>query len=156
MICEELLARSDADIACRIFASDIDEALLDLARRGVYEGSCMGKLSLERLGAFFTSRADAWTIDPRLAERIEFSRFDLLAEAGSCPPGSIYGNFDLVFCSNLLFYYRSDAQDRIIEKMEACLAPGGYLVTGEAERDIVARRRFRELFPGSAIFQSCA
>ena len=41
----------------------------------------------------------------------------------------------------------------IVEKTGGCLAAGGYLVTGEAERDILENYNYREVFPQSAVFQ---
>ena len=45
---------------------------------------------------------------PALKDRVSFSVYDLLDESSSCPPASIYGEFDLTVCSNLLFYYRPE------------------------------------------------
>jgi chemotaxis methyl-accepting protein methylase len=58
-----------------------------------------------------------------------------------------------VVCANLLFYYNHEYQNVIIEKAGGCLSKGGFLVTGEAEREILVANNYREVFPHSAIFQ---
>jgi chemotaxis methyl-accepting protein methylase len=91
---------------------------------------------------------------PALKDRVSFSVYDLLDERSSCPPASIYGEFDLAFCSNLLFYYRPDIRRSILNQLELCLTPDGYLVTDEAEREIVARHKgFRAVVPGATVFR---
>ena len=83
---------------------------------------------------------------------IDFSVFDLFSEQLSSPPASIFGDFNLVICANLLFYYKHEFRKIILEKVGSCLAKGGYLVTGETERDILLRYNYHEIFPQSAIF----
>jgi chemotaxis methyl-accepting protein methylase len=56
-------------------------------------------------------------------------------------------------CSNLLFYYKPVCRRRIIEKIGHTLAPGGYLVTGETEREILMKYNYQEVFENSAIFR---
>ena len=80
--------------------------------------------------------------------------YDLFDMNSGAPPSSIFGDFDLVVCANLLFYYKPAYRTIILEKTAKCLAPGGYLIAGEAERDILTRNNYREVFPQSAIFQS--
>jgi chemotaxis methyl-accepting protein methylase len=76
-----------------------------------------------------------------------------LTEKCICPPESIFGNFDVVFCSNLLFYFQPINRQLIIDKVGHCLANGGYFITGETEREIIFHYNYREVFPYSAIFQ---
>ncbi len=153
ILSDELLAQES--VALRLFATDNDEAGLTSARQGVYESGSLGKLSVDRLQRYFSPREGrgGYSVLGPIKDAVEFSCFDLLTEEGCCPPMSVFGSFDLVFCSNLLFYYSQGSQLRILKKLEASLAPGGYLATGEAERDILARRGYHEEFPGSALFR---
>ena len=91
-------------------------------------------------------------VRPELKRHIDFSTFDLFCDTLSCPPASIFGDFDLVVCANLLFYYKDDCRKAILAKTGNCLADGGYLISGETERDIVMRSDYREIYPQAAIF----
>jgi chemotaxis methyl-accepting protein methylase len=157
MLCDELMrqasAAPDAVPGYQVFGTDIDERALQTARTGTYTVSALGKVTLKRSEACFLRQGESYTVVQRIRDAVDFSAFDLVTEQGLCPPISIYGSFDLVFCCNLLFYYKPHVQDRILEKLGSCLAPGSCLVTGDAERDIVARHHFREVYPGSAIFK---
>lgn len=77
----------------------------------------------------------------------------MLNKECDCPPTSIFGNFDMVFCANLLFYYNSRAQEHILNKVGNCLAGNGYLMAGEAELDILMKYNYYEIFPQSRIFK---
>lgn len=153
ILCDELTDRSTSDINCRIFATDISEDALALARNGAFLTPTLGKVSLKRIQTYFTCHQEVYTISKLLRECIDFSVFDLISDNGSCPPASIYGNFDLVFCSNMLFYYKPEFRNRVLEKIGNSIARGGYLVTGETEREIAMGNYYREVFVNSAIFQ---
>ena len=71
----------------------------------------------------------------------------------SFPAASIFGDFDLIFCANVLFYYKPEFQSLIINKLKKGLSKEGYIITGEAERTIFLNNNFKEEFPHSAIFK---
>jgi chemotaxis protein methyltransferase CheR len=78
----------------------------------------------------------------------------LLDDHSVCPPASIYGDFDLIICSNLLFYYRPDIRQFILNKAYNSLSPKGFLMTGEAERGIVEKNQgFRPIALSAAVYQ---
>lgn len=153
ILCDELIKSQTTAINCRIFASDMNPEEISNAQKGVYLAPTLGKVTLNRIQTYFTRKREIYTIVPRLKESVDFSVFDLISDIGSCPPASIYGNFDLVFCSNLLFYYKPESRTFILEKLGSSLAREGYLVTGETEREIVRQNNYREVLPNSAIFQ---
>jgi chemotaxis protein methyltransferase CheR len=153
ILCDELIENNNAKITCRIFATDNNPNELMDARKGDFYSAALGKVSLKRIQTYFTLKGETYTISPQLRDIIDFSVFDLLSDPGTCPPASVYGNFDLVFCSNLLFYYKPEFRNSILEKTGNSLAKGGFIITGETEREIVMGNNYREVFVHSAIFQ---
>jgi chemotaxis protein methyltransferase CheR len=153
MLLEELKNGNDNEINYRIFATDQCEAQVDEARKGTYSDAELNNLNMKRAKQWFTKLADSYSVKPELKENIDFSVFDLFSEQLSAPPTSIFGDFDLVVCANLLFYYKSEFQKVIVEKTGNCLANNAYLVVGETERDILMRQNYHEVFPQSGIFQ---
>jgi len=150
---DEMIETSNSKIFCRIFATDKSPLELTYASMGVYQTLSVNKVSLKRIQKYFTKKGDIYTISQNLRKYIDFSVFDLLANHGDSPPASIFGDFDVIFCSNILFYYKPEYRIRILEKMSKNLSPGGFLITGEAEREIVKNYNFKEVFPNSAVFQ---
>ncbi len=137
MLCDEYSKNHASGIRFRIFATDISEAEIQKAQLGVYQENALRNVSHERIGTYFTKNGDGFLVHPKLKEYIDFSTFDLLSERNLCPPASIFGNFDLVFCANLLFYYSQKAQKIMLDKVDTCLDNQGYLVVGDAEKEIV-------------------
>jgi chemotaxis protein methyltransferase CheR len=152
MILEELLPRSEKKMNYRIFATDLQETQLEEARRGSYTENVLGQVSLKRLNRWFEIKGNSFTIHPDLRANIDFSVFDLLDQQLHSPPSSIFGGFDLIFCANLLFYYKAEYRRTIIRKIGSSLANEGYIVTGETEREILLNLNYHEIFMQSAIF----
>ncbi len=144
---------SGGPVPYRIFATDLADP--DMARAGVYHARALGNVRLHHLTKYFSEQDDSFSIVPRLRERVDFSAYDLLDSSSASPAASIYGGFDLILCCNVLFYYRPEARQRILDKVSRALSPGGYFVTGEAEKAIVAgRKTFRAVLQPAAIFQT--
>ena len=154
ILLEELTTARDQPRAYRIFATDLSEPDLASARSGVYTAAAVGNVRLRHLDGCFSRQGESFAIVPRIRARVDFSLYDLLDASTACPPVSIYGDFDLVLCSNVLLYYSPETQRRILDKVQRSLAPGGYLVTGETERQIVERAGgFRAVAPPATVFR---
>jgi chemotaxis methyl-accepting protein methylase len=154
ILLDELTTARGNDINYRIFATDISDRELEIARYGKYDISLLQNMRLKHLQKYFIKTADSYQIIDSIKEKIEFSNYDLLDTSSSCPSMSIFGDFDMIICGNVLFYYRPDIRQRILNKAYYCLSPKGYFVTGEAEKDIVAKNDFfYPLLPSAAIFQ---
>jgi len=141
MLLDELTQAHEPPLAYRIFASDLAEPELAVGRAGEYPANALGNVRQRHLHACFCQHGDNFAIAPRLRARVDFSAYDLLDEGSSSPQASIYGDFELSLCCNLLFYYRPAVQQRILAKICRALTPGGYLVTGETEHEIVPNTR---------------
>jgi chemotaxis methyl-accepting protein methylase len=150
---DEFLRNCPSEGSFRIFATDINPEALAKAQDGIYPLSSLNHVFLKRLNDYFHSSGDTYAVIPELKKYIDFSLFDLLTERSISPPSSIYGDFDIVMCSNILFYYEPVSRRQILEKIYACLAPDGYVITGESEREILKENGFHEIFVNSAIFQ---
>ena len=146
--------RTKQSISYRIFATDHSDVELALARSGVYHADALGNVRLRQLDGYFSRQGEMYAIVTSLKENVEFSRYDLLDQTSNSPAESIYGDFDLVLCCNLLYYYRPEFQQMIIDKLLGNMAKGGYLVTGETERQIVSTGSgLNAISPSASIFQ---
>jgi len=127
----------DKTFKIRIFGTDISEQEIKVAQNGTYQENTLKNVAYGRLSNYFNQKGDKFSIIPELKESIDFSTFDLLNKEFDCPTSSVFGNFDLIFCSNILYYYNRESQYAIIDKLDKSLAKGGYLVVSEAEVKIV-------------------
>lgn len=153
MLLNELKDSNGEKINYRIFATDQSEEQVKLAKAGVYASFELENLKLKKLNRWFDKTHDSYVIKEELKQNIEFSVFDLFNDQHNCPPSSIFGDFDIVICANLLFYYKPEFRNKIINKTRGSLTVDGYLITGETERSIVLASDFHEVYPFSAIYR---
>lgn len=125
----------------RILASDVDTAVLKLAAAGHYVKAALNEIP-ETYRSFnhLDSGEDGWDIPPRLRSIIVFRRINLLRDSFrfSSP-------VDVVFCRNVLIYFKPPEQQQIVEKIAAHLRPDGLLFSGLAESSIVPATLFKSL-----------
>jgi chemotaxis protein methyltransferase CheR len=137
----------------QIFATDLSEDGLQLALKGEFDIKAIRNTKIEYVDRYFRQEGELYVLSQILKEQVNFSHYDLLDSDSSSPPESIYGDFDLVMCSNVLFYYQPEFQQFILRKISNSLKSGGFFITGEAETNIVSSYgAFRQFVSPAAIF----
>ena len=92
----------------QVFASDVDEDSLDVARGGVYPASIADGLSPQRVQRFFVPAVEnQYQVNKQLRESIVFASQNLIAD----PP---FSRQNLVSCRNLLIYLEPEVQHKIL------------------------------------------
>ena len=98
ILLKEGLARSGTRRPVQIFATDIDDRAIEVARAGLYPAAIAADLSAERLEQNFTREDGNYRVAKSLREMFLFSTHDLVKD----PP---FSRLDLVSCRNLLIYF---------------------------------------------------
>jgi len=116
----------------RILASDISRIVLAKAELGVYSNDVVAPVAPSlRRKYFMRSRepgSENVRIVPELRRLIEFRRLNFMdADYG------VSEKMDAIFCRNVIIYFDRATQERILQKLSNCLAPGGYMFVGHAE-----------------------
>ena len=154
MLLDKYCKTSEKALRYRIIATDISQTSLDTAKKGEYNEDAVQNVKVKQMKEYFTKIGDKYIISSALKEHVDFSNYDLLDKSSFYPQESIFGNFDIVFCSNLLFYYNPGQQQFILRKLTRSMAKDGYLITGEAEKYLAANKiGLRMAAPPAAIFQ---
>jgi two-component system, chemotaxis family, CheB/CheR fusion protein len=110
----------------QIFGTDISEKAIEVARSGVYPDSALRDLGDDRRRRFFTKLDRGYRISKSVRELCVFVRHDLARD----PP---FSKLDLVSCRNVLIYFGSALQKRIIATFHYCLNQPGFLLLGRTE-----------------------
>ncbi|HEX6998268.1 MAG TPA: PAS domain S-box protein [Gammaproteobacteria bacterium] len=147
MLLKEEMDRLDSPPQVQIFATDIDEQALSVARRGAYPAAIASEISPARLERFFVRKGDEYHVVKELRELCLFSVHSLIND----PP---FSRLDLVSCRNLLIYLGSHLQKRLIPLFHFALRPGGFLFLGPSESIATHRELFRTLHGKHRISQS--
>jgi len=118
-----------------IFATDIDEAALTIARAARYPAALMDGVSDERRRRFFTAESGGYVLVKPVRDLCVFSPHSILRD----PP---FSHMDLVSCRNLLIYLGAEVQRQVIPIFHYSLRAGGFLFLGMSE----SIGQFSELF----------
>jgi two-component system, chemotaxis family, CheB/CheR fusion protein len=125
LICEAM-EKLEKHPDVQIFASDIDEAAIETARKGVYPDSIAADVSKERLKKFFIREQGVFKVKKQVRDMVVFSLHSIIKD----PP---FSKLDLVSCRNLLIYMDPSLQKKVIPLLHYALNPEGVLFLGSAE-----------------------
>ena len=110
----------------QVFATDLDQEALQVAREALYPAAITADVSEDRLRRFFVQEHRGYRIRREIREMVLFAVHDVLRD-------SPFSRLDLVSCRNLLIYLTREAQARVLETAHFALLPGGKLFLGSSE-----------------------
>ncbi|AJY47277.1 CheR family methyltransferase [Martelella endophytica] len=126
LVREYLNAHDGPKPRIQIFATDIDEDALTIARAGRYPEILLEGVSAERRRRFFNRDGNTYVVKNDIRELCIFSPHSVIQD----PP---YSRMELVSCRNLLIYFGPELQNRVIPTFHYALKPTGYLFLGTSE-----------------------
>ncbi len=142
---EEWLPRQNSDI--RILATDISSRMLEKARIAEYEKETVQDVPARYLARYFSSAgADSspvYRLNDRIKKMVHFARLNLM------DMWPMRGPFDAIFCRNVMIYFDSDTQKRLVQRFHDILVPGGYLLIGHSESLVSNSYGFRYIRPAT-------
>jgi chemotaxis protein methyltransferase CheR len=113
-----------------IQATDISELILEKAKSGIYSSMEAHRgLDAHYLHKYFDhSESGSYQVKPAIRKMVNFSHHNLV---GAWP---FYPKFDLIMLRNVLIYFKQDAKDKVLEKMQQQLnGNDSVLILGAAE-----------------------
>lgn len=126
--------------AFEIFASDINQAVLTRARKGVYRENAFRTTPPDVRQRYFTQETDTtWKISDEIRNRVSFGRLNLYDEARV----GLLGHLDVIFCRNVIIYFDDASKRVVLDNFYNRLVDGGYLLLGHSESLISLSTRFR-------------
>ncbi|MBN2012245.1 protein-glutamate O-methyltransferase CheR [candidate division KSB1 bacterium] len=150
----ELLTKEKIHYDIKLFATDIDQDSLHAAEQGAYPFERIKDVRYQFLKTYFRAEGKAYYIIPEIKKLVSYSYFDMLNTSAFVPPESVFGNFDIVFCRNLLIYFTPQSQDAIFKKLFRAIVKNGYLILGTSEKPPLAfNRYFQQVNDCCGIFQ---
>ena len=136
MLFAETARQMEQPFAVQIFATDIDEQMLQIAREGTYPAAALADIPLPLRERYTMPHAERFTVTTQIRDAIRFSNHSLVKD----PP---FSRIDLVSCRNLLIYFDDRLQQSVMPLLHYALRPGGLLFLGPSE----SVGRFDHLFP---------
>lgn len=118
------------EYAIEIVGSDIDTRVLELARAGTFGKRALMRLTPELIGKYFDALpGERWQIIPELRNSVSFTAVNLVDPDQT----RRHGQFDVVFCRNVLIYFDDTSRRIAAENLYETLLPGGFICLGHTE-----------------------
>lgn len=138
-----------------VLGSDINEAALEKAKRGIYSEWSFRLVDSQVQSRYFKQHKNEWEIDVKLRHSVDFKSVNLVSDNFPNLYNDIY-NMDLIVCRNVFVYFEAQYISIALKKFAQTLKPGGYLMTGHAELHGQTAGEFQpKIFPESVVYQRC-
>ena len=133
ILLNDLFKKKEIFPEIHIFATDLSPQILEKAAKGIYRLDQVKNVKFGILSTYFERQGNSFHLSDRIKKMVSFSVYDMMDSRTYVPPDSIFGNFDLILCRNLLIYFSIDKQKKIFSKLYKATGPNGTLVIGDSE-----------------------
>jgi len=114
------------NISLQVFATDLDNDAIEIARKGIYTTNIVNDVSPERISRFFTPEGDGFRVNATIREMVVFAVQNVIKD----PP---FTKLDFLSCRNMMIYMEAPLQMKLINLFNYSLNPGGILLLGTSE-----------------------
>ena len=128
-----------------IFATDLAQDAIDRARMGHYSKEISSKVSTRQLQRYFTATEEGYQIGKEIREMVIFAPQNMSQD----PP---FTKLDLLLCRNVLIYFDTELQQKLLALFHYALTPGGILFLGNSETTSSTTNLFEALDSKSRIY----
>ncbi len=126
IVLRELIEETHRTIDVQIFATDIDESVIAIARAATYPKSIAADVGAERLRRFFFEEGSEYRVAKSIREMVVFAVQNMVRDPA-------FTRLDLLSCRNVLIYLEAPLQDRLTATFHYALKPGGVLFLSPSE-----------------------
>ncbi len=110
----------------QIFATDIDEKAIEVARSGIYSERIINEVTPAQLKRHFIKTPGGYQIHKSIRDMCVFAVQNITKD----PP---FSRLNLICCRNLLIYLDAFLQKRLCQMFHYALLPQGFLMLGSSE-----------------------
>ncbi|HXC61626.1 MAG TPA: chemotaxis protein CheB, partial [Nitrospiria bacterium] len=125
ILLREAMEKLPKTFKAQVFATDIDQQALEVARHAYYPESIATNIPPAHLN-FFSKEGTNYRVKQAVREMMLFTKHDLLRD----PP---FSKLDLVVCRNLLIYLSPALQKKVLPLFHYTLNPKGFMMLGPSE-----------------------
>ena len=123
-----------------IVGTDISVEMLEKAKAGLYsQFEVQRGLPIQLLVKYFKKKDESWQIDPSLRGMVQFREWNLLHDLKPL------GQFDIVFCRNVLIYFDQPTKARVLDNIGKQMHEDSLLYLGGAETVLGISDRFKPM-----------
>lgn len=126
MLLREHMDETKQEFKVQIYATDLDDDAIDVARAGFYPPNIAQDVEPVRLRRFFVKEDAGLRVKKIIREMVVFAVQNVIKD----PP---FTRLDLLSCRNLMIYLEPELQNRLLPTFHYALKPGGVLFLSPSE-----------------------
>lgn len=130
--------KRNKNFTLQIFATDIDNDAIEIARKGIFSANIVADVTPERISRFFTKEENGFRVNSAIREMVVFAPHNVIKD----PP---FTKLDFLSCRNLLIYMEPELQKKIMNLFHYSLKAGGIMLLGSAENENAQNNQFTPL-----------
>ena len=119
-------SNSKGNITLQIFATDLDNEAIVIARKGSFTVNIAADVSASRLKRFFIKTDEGYRVNSEIREMVVFAQHNVIMH----PP---FTKLDILTCRNLLIYMDGELQKKLLDLFYYSLNPNGIMILGSSE-----------------------
>jgi chemotaxis protein methyltransferase CheR len=134
-----------------IIATDLCRDVLERAKQGMYtQFEVQRGLPITMLVKYFTQVGDKWQLAKPIRDVVKYQPFNLLDDM------RVLGQFDVVFCRNVLIYFDQPTKAKVLENMAKQMPLDAMLYLGGAETVLGVTGAFKPVENQRGLYQLAA
>ncbi|MAC82586.1 MAG: PAS fold family protein, partial [Arcobacter sp.] len=126
ILLSEILEDKISKYKIKIFATDVDDESLKIARMGIYSETSLENVPKNLIQKYFSVQKNNFEIKKSIRELVIFSKHNIISD-------SPFLRLDLITCRNMLIYFNQNLQNRFFPIIHYALKDSGYLFLGKSE-----------------------
>jgi chemotaxis protein methyltransferase CheR len=133
-----------------ILGTDISNRMIDEAKAANYPFNRINLLPSHLTKTYFIKTQDDrkgefYSAIPVIRKNVRFQQFNLIKDISA-----LNEKFDIIFCRNVLIYFKEEMKQQVVKELISKLTPGGYLMLGHCEGMLCRNTGLKQV--GPAIF----
>jgi chemotaxis protein methyltransferase CheR len=129
ILINELVQPKFPGVTFEIIGSDINNEVLEKARKGVYKEYSVRNTPIYYLKKYFRRVGNEYLLDPNIIKMVKFEELNLYDDLKM----KLKQNFDVIFCSNVLIYFDTKSKIKVVNHLYNSMNQGAYLFIGYSE-----------------------
>ncbi len=113
----------------QILASDINNAVLETARKGIYKEYAVRNVPPEFMAKYFTQSGNTYILSNEVKRMVKFMKVNLYDPVEM----KAFSNCNVIFCCNVLIYFDIPSKQQVVAHLYNALQKNGYLFIGYSE-----------------------
>lgn len=126
MVFKEVLEEKDIEMNVQIFATDVNKESIKIASQGVYRQSIVTGFPSSYITKYLRKVEEGYQVSKAIRRMVVFAPHNLAKD-------SPFVNLDFIICRNVMIYFQTELQQKVLSLFHFALKNNGYLFLGPSE-----------------------